>query len=222
MPPPWRRVIAIGIAVGVLALINASYASASLQPIPVPLAAPDLVPATADVRPSPAFEGDVLEVRATLANRGDVTAVYATLDLTDIRPDGKMVTIGQTPLTTPISPGNSIVVTMSRFLAVGAGLHMLTVRVGNVTPAESDGSNDVLAIPVSVGPAKAPPPPTPPSDGFRVEALASLGIGAILGFVLILFVIGATVLVVARRIPSAMEPPSPEPPDRSPPPIWPP
>ena len=75
-----------------------------------------------------------------------------------------------------VSPPNTMV-----FLAVGIGEHNLTIRVENVVPAEASAGNDALSNWMQVLPARTPPPPPPP-DGVRIEALATLGFGAFVGF----------------------------------------
>jgi hypothetical protein len=183
--------------------------------------APDLRPANLALSPVPAYEGDTVEVTVTVVNVGDTTAVSATIDLTDSRPNGEVISIGQTLLADPLAPGASTLVRTPKFFAVGAGEHTLTIRVGNVTPVEANGGNDALSMWMQVLPAKAPPPP-PPSDGVRVEALATLGFGAFVGFLFVIGIIAVVVVLLSRREPYAAVPPPPEPPDRSPPPIWPP
>ncbi len=205
---------------GSLALSGLLVASANpIHPILAQFA-PDLRPENPALSPVPAYEGDTVEVTVTVVNVGDTTAVSATIDLTDSRPNGEVISIGHTLLADPLAPGASTFVRTPKFFAVGVGEHTLTIGVGNVTPVEANGGNDALSMRMPVLPAKAPPPP--PSDGVRVEALATLGFGAFVGFIFVIGIIAVVVVLLSRREPYAAVPPPPEPPDRSPPPIWPP
>src|SRR5438309_863180 len=91
---------------------------------------------------------------------------------------------------------------------------------GGSSPAGSNASHDVLSLWMQVLPAKTSPPPPSSSDGLRAEALEALGVGAVLGFLLVVAAIGIAIALVARRRPTELEPPPPEPSDESPPPLW--
>jgi len=183
--------------------------------------APDLRPANPVVSPVPPYEGDVVEVTVTVVNVGDTAAISATVELIDSRPNGDVVRIGVTPLSDSLAPGASALVHTPQFLAVGLGEHNLTIRVENVVPAEASAGNDALSNWMQVLPARTPPPPPPP-DGVRIEALATLGFGAFVGFLFVIGVIAVVIVFLSRPEGSEMEPPPPEPPDRSPPPLRPP
>ena len=88
-------------------------------------------------------------------------------------------------------------------------------------PAEASAGYDTMSMWMQVLPARAPPPPPPP-DGVRIEALATLGFGAFVGFLFVIGVIAVVIVFLSRPEGSEMEPPPPEPPDRSPPPLRPP
>jgi len=182
---------------------------------------PDLRPANPVVSPVPPYEGDIVEVTVTVVNVGDTAAISATVELIDSRPNGDVVQIGVTPLSDSLAPGASALVHTPQFLAVGIGEHNLTIRVENVVPAEANAGYDTMSMWMQVLPARAPPPPPPP-DGVRIEALATLGFGAFVGFLLVIGVIAVVIVFLSRPEGSEMEPPPPEPPDRSPPPLRPP
>jgi hypothetical protein len=191
------------------------------QPAPS-LVAPDLRLANAEISPIPPYEGDIVHVSVTVANVGEIGALAASIDLLDARPNGEIVPIGRTDLSAPLGPGQSTVAAMPPFFAVRVGEHTLAIRLNNVTPAETNTNNDELSLWMQVLPARSAPPPPPPSDGLKAEGLAALGIGALLGFILVVVAIGIVVGVVARPRLAELEPPPAEPPDQSPPPIWPP
>jgi hypothetical protein len=184
--------------------------------------APDLRVAAPFVHPAPAYEGDIVDVSVTILNQGDATATAASIDLVDARPGGTTVPIGRSELTSPLAPGASVTVSMPPFVAVGVGLHTLSIRVGNVTPSEVRAGGGAISPPLEVLPKRASPLPPSPSDGVRIEGLETLGLGALLGLVVVILGIGVAVAAVGRRQSRELEPPPPEPPDRSPPPLWPP
>lgn len=185
-------------------------------------AAPDLRPAVPSIHPAPAYEGDIVEVSVLIVNQGNATATAASIDLIDVRPGGASVPIGRSDLATPLARGASVAVSMPSFIAVGVGSHTLTIRVGNVTPPELQPGGGAISIPLEVLRGRDSPPPPPPSDGIRIEGLETLGLGALLGFVVVILGIGVAVAAVGQRRSRELEPPPPEPPDRSPPPLWPP
>jgi hypothetical protein len=173
--------------------------------------------------PSPAYEGNFVGVSVVIVNQGDATATGASIDLVDIHPDGASVYIGRSELAAPLAAGDSVMLSMSQFIAAGVGSHTLTIRVGNVTPPEVQAGGGVISIPLEVLPAGSGSPPPPPSDGIHIEGLESLGLGVLLGFLAVVLGIGVAVAAVGRRHQSReLEPPPAEPPDRSPPPLWPP
>jgi len=204
-------------------LMASTLLTAGANPVHPALAqfAPDLRPANLAVSPVPPYEGDVVEVTVTVVNVGDTAAISATVELIDSRPNGDVVRIGVTPLSDSLAPGASALVHTPQFLAVGFGEHNLTIRVENVVPAEASAGNDALSEWMQVLPARTPPPP-PPADGVRIEALATLGFGAFVGFLFVVGVIAVVIVFLSRGERSEMEPPPPEPPDRSPPPLRPP
>ena len=185
-------------------------------------AAPDLRPVIPSINPAPAFEGDVVGVSVFIMNEGDMTATAASIDVVDLRPGGASVSIGQAELQSPLAPGASVAVDVPRFVAAGVGSHTLTIRVENVTPPEAQAGGGEISISFEVLPAQVTPPHPAPTDGIHIEALGTLGVGALVGFVVVILAIGVAVAALDRRASRELEPPPPEPPDRSPPPLWPP
>ena len=184
--------------------------------------APDLWLANPAVSPMPPYEGDVVHVTVTVANVGDIAASTAAVELIDLRPNGDIITIGRSSIANPLGPDQSVVLEAPPFFAVGTGEHTLTLRVTDVTPAESNASHGVFSMRMPVLPAEVSPPPPTSSDGLRAEALEALGVGAVLGFLFVVAAIGIAIAFVARRRAAELEPPPPEPRDESPPPLWPP
>lgn len=215
-----RGEIAIVLVFGSVLLLGCMNTSAT-SAITVQ-AAPDLRPAVPSIHPAPAYEGDIVEVSVLVVNQGNATATAAAIDLVDARPGGTSVPIGRSELASPLAPGASIAVSMPSFIAVGVGSHTLTIYVGNVMPPEVSAGGGAVSIPLEVLPARDSLPPPPPSDGVRIEGLETLGLGALLGFVVVVLGIGVAVAAIGRRRSRELEPPPPEPPDRSPPPLWPP
>ena len=222
--PPWQGRRGGGIAVvlgigGLLLLGCMGLGPVSALGIQ---AAPDLHPAVPSVNPAPAHEGEIVGVSVLVVNQGDATATAASIDLVDARPGGASVPIGRAELTSPLAPGASARVSLPPFVAADVGSHTLTIRIGNVTPAEVLPGGGEIAIPLEVLPPRTSSSPPPPSDGIHIEGLETLGVGALVGFVIVILGIGVAVAAVDRRRSEELEPPPPEPPDRSPPPLWPP
>ena len=209
-------------ALGIGFFLMAAAGIAGATPPVVSQVAPDLGLANPSVSPMPPYEGDVVHVTVTIANVGDVAAFTASVELIDSRPNGDVISIGRSSIPNPLGPLQSAVLEAPPFFAVGIGEHTLTLRVIDVTPAESNASHGVLSLWMQVLPAKTSPPPPSSSDGLRAEALEALGVGAVLGFLFVVAGIGIAIALVARRRPTELEPPPPEPSDESPPPLWPP
>ena len=221
--PNWAYLapfIAFALTLGAMAFAHLALA-AELPPIPADMT-PDLVPTTATVTPSPAYKGDVLQVSVTIENRGNATAMAATIQLIDARPNGDVVSIGSMRLQGPLVPDASVVVSTPPFVAAGVGPHTLTVGVDGVRPAEVNRENDALSIQISIQPTIVVPPPSPSSEESRVEAFQDLRNAAVLGIVIVALIVVITVLPPRPRVPEQWLPSPPEPPDRTPPPIWPP
>src|SRR3989475_7107 len=108
-----------------------------------------------DVTP---IEGQIAIVSITIANRGNATAEAATIEVTDQRPNGKVVSIGTTSLLASLEPEVSVVVYSPTFMAMGVGNHSLQIVVGNVTPAETDVEDNTLTIGMTVLSVTGPPP----------------------------------------------------------------
>ena len=193
-----------------------------VRPRPSPTGpAPDLLSTNAAASPSLPREGDVVTLSIVIMNHGNETADAATIDVTDVRPNGEMVRIGRSVLPEPLAAGASVTVYSEPFLAVGVGNHTLTIVVGNVTPSEIFRGDDMLTVHLTVIAAASPPPP-PPSRGISLETAVIVGGLSAAAFASL---VGAAILLRRPRESSSkgpLEPPPPEPADRSPPPIWPP
>ncbi len=183
---------------------------------PPPGGTPDLAPETASTIPAQPVEGEAVIVSITIVNRGSVAANAAILGASDVRPNGTVVPIGTTVLTSPLAPGASVVVYAPTFVAAAAGSHELQITIRSVSPPETDVADNALTIPMTVLPAMGPPPP--PIGGGVEAAIIAVGLAAAAVAALLI----ATWLLLMPREPGPLEPPPPEPPDDSPPPIRPP
>jgi len=183
---------------------------------PPPGGAPDLAPQSAILIPARPVEGERVSLSITIVNRGNVTAESALIDVWDMRPNGTVGSIGTAVLSTPLAPGDSVVLAPPSFVAAGVGNHELQVTIRSVTPAETDVADNTLAIDMTVVAVVKPPPN---GGGFSLDAaiFASGLAAAAVAAALI-----ATWLLLTPREPEPLEPPPPEPPDDSPPPIRPP
>ena len=182
---------------------------------PPPEGAPDLAPQAAEASPAQPVEGEIVSLSITIVNRGTVAAESALIDVSDVRPNGTIVSIGATALLTPLEPGTTVVVYGPSFVAEGVGEHEVQVTIRSVAPAETDVSDNTLTVPMTVLSATRPPP----NRGFSVDAALLAG-GLAAAAVAALLV--ATWLLLTPREMEPLEPPPPEPPDDSPPPIRPP
>ena len=185
---------------------------------PPPGGVPDLAPESAVTIPTQPVEGEIVSVSITVVNRGSVAADAAIIDISDVRPNGTIVPIGTSVLSTPLGLGDSVVVDSPSFVAADVGDHQLQIDIRSVTPAETDVEDNSLTISMTVLPAKGPPPP-PNEGGFSLDtALLAGGLAA----AAVAAVLVATWLLLTPRETGPLEPPPPEPPDDSPPPIRPP
>ena len=185
---------------------------------PPPGGVPDLAPESAVTIPTEPIEGESVSLSIRIVNRGTVAADAAIIDISDVRPNGTIVRIGTSVLSTPLEPGNSVVADSPSFVAAGVGDHQLKIDIRSVTPAETDTEDNTLTIGMTVLPAKGPPPP-PNEGGFSLDtALLAGGLAA----AAVAAVLVATWLLLTPRESGPLEPPPPEPPDDSPPPIRPP
>jgi len=205
-----------------LALASIGADASGVDP-PIADLSPDLMPNDTTMKPSPAYEGDILRLSVTVDNRGDTAALSAAIELTDVRPNGDAVFIGRASLTGLLAAGASVAVSMPSFVAAGTGMHTLTIRIADVMPSEVNTGNNALTVDMTVQAwNEVPPPPPPPAGGIRVEGLATLGIGITTG--LFAVALAAAIVTGLRRTrrKGPLVPPPPEPTDRNPPPIWPP
>jgi len=173
--------------------------------------APDLTPSAASTNPLSPLEGQVVSVAITIVNHGGATAESATIDVYDERPNGTTVPIGQVALGEPLASGASTTVYSQSFLAVQVGEHTIRVIIGNVTPVESNTSDDARVIAMTVRPSTGPGPTggeIPLATVAIILALLAAGIAAL---------IGAATLLRRPRKRGPLEPPPAEPPDQSPP-----
>src|SRR5881628_3786019 len=69
-----------------------------VEPKSPPTGAPDLTPSSASTIPAQPIEGQIAIVSIILANHGNATAEGATIDVTDQRPNGTVVSIGTASL----------------------------------------------------------------------------------------------------------------------------
>ncbi len=184
---------------------------------PPPGGAPDLAPESAVTIPTRPVEGESVSLSIKVVNGGSVAADAAIIEISDVRPNGTIVPIGTSVLSTPLEPGDSVVADSPSFVAVGVGDHQLQIEIRSVTPAETDTEDNTLAIGMTVVPAGPPPPPN--EGGFSLDtALLAGGLAA----AAVAAVLVATWLLLTPRETGPLEPPPPEPPDDSPPPIRPP
>src|SRR5881628_1002287 len=184
---------------------------------PPPGGAPDLAPESAVTIPTRPVEGESVSLSIKVVNRGSVAADAAIIEISDVRPNGTIVPIGTSVLSTPLEPGDSVVADSPSFVAVGVGDHQLQIEIRSVTPAETDTEDNTLTIGMTVVPAGLPPPPN--EGGFSLDtALLAGGLAA----AAVAAVLVATWLLLTPRETGPLEPPPPEPPDDSPPPIRPP
>lgn len=217
----WGLRFVLALAIGTMTISSVSADLAAIHPAQGELL-PDLVPASMSVSPSLAQEGDVLQISVTVENRGLGPAASATVGLIDLRPNGDVVPIGRTPLSSPLAPGASAYVAMPAFVAAVAGQHTLMIRVEDVMPDEANRDNDVLSIPIQIQSSAAPPPPLPSAGGLRVAIFEDLRFLTLLGVIVIVLVAALATLPFRRREDVELMPPPPDPPDEIPPPLWPP
>jgi len=188
-----------------------------VRPEPTPTGpAPDLTPSAASADPSSPLEDQVVGVAITIVNHGGATAESATIDVYDERPNGTTVGIGQVTLGEPLATGASTTVYSQSFLAVGVGEHTIRIVIGNVTPAESNTSDNAREISMTVRSSTGPGP----AGGEIPFATVAIIVGLIAAGIASL-VAAATFLRRPRKR-GPLEPPPAEPLDESPPPLHPP
>jgi hypothetical protein len=215
--PGWTLALAfvLGVAIASAPPVNASPRSS------VAASAPDLVLSEMGASPEIAHETEVVQLDVRIVNQGDMAAWAATVTFADAHPDGPVRPLGESSLSALLDPGTSVVLSHA-FVVAGVGNHTITARIVEVIPSESNTSNNLRFIRLTVRPAEGNPGGGPPSDTLRIEALQGLGIGGLI--VLIGLAIAGWAISVGARRPrdDALVPPPAEPPDRRPPPIWPP
>src|SRR3989475_4163603 len=172
---------------------------------PPPGGVPDLAPESAVTIPTQPVEGEIVSLSIRVANRGSIAADAALIDISDLRPNGTIVLIGTSVLSTPLGLGDSVVVDSPSFVAAGVGDHQLQIDIRSGTPAETDVEDNSLTISMTGLPAKGPPPPN--EGGFSLDtALLAGGLAAAAGAAVILV---ATWLLLTPREPGPLEPPPP-------------
>ncbi len=188
-----------------------------VRPEPTPTGpAPDLTPRAASTNPASPLEGQVVSVSITIVNHGGASAESATIDVYDERPNGTTVAIGQVVLGETLATGASTTVYSQSFLAVGVGEHTIRIVIGNVTPTESNTSDNTREIAMTVRPSMGPGPTggeIPFGTLTIILGLLAAGIAAL---------VGAATLLTRPRKRGPLEPPPAEPTDQSPPPLHPP
>src|SRR2546427_8203303 len=123
---------------------------------PPPGGVPDLAPESAVTIPTQPVEGEIVSLSIRVANRGSVAADAALIDISDVRPNGTIVPIGTSVLSTPLGLGDSVVVDSPSFVAAGVGGHQLPIDIPSGTPAEADVGGKKLTISITGLPAKGP------------------------------------------------------------------
>lgn len=185
-------------------------------------AAPDLVPSEIHLTPGEADAGERLQATVRVENVGDFAAWSATVEVTDLWPDGNAVEIGARRLSRSLGPGDSEVVPLPHFIAAGVGGHTLIVRIVDVVPEDENPTNDARTLHFLVRAPTNDPEVPPDGDGVRIAALEGLGLAGIV-VITVLALLGLVIVVAGRRRPKEpLTPPPAEPPDQAPPPIWPP
>ncbi len=176
---------------------------------------PDLVPLHATFMPAQPADGDTVTVSVTILNRGGAAAASATVDVTDVQPDGTTAFLRSSPLPGPVNASATVVFTSAPFRVSVVGNHTFSITVANVTPAEPASADHVLRMTLAVGPSGTGSPLN--AGGLSVSpivwGLAAAGVAA---------GAGAVFFLRRPRPPGPLEPPPAEPVDKSPPPIWPP
>jgi hypothetical protein len=221
--PSWPcpgSTLALALMLGV-AMATAIPAPASSR-TSVLAAAPDLVLTEMTPTPEVVHENEVVQLDVRIENQGDMAAWAATVTFVDVRPNGHGVPIGDSFLPSPLDAGESVVLSGPAFIAVGVGNHTVTARIDEVMPPDSETSNNLLVIRLTVRPAEGNPGTPQPSDTVRIEALQGLGIGGLVAIVTLAIAGWAISAGMRRSRDDSLVPPPPEPPDRRPPPIWPP
>src|SRR5437879_7607181 len=119
---------------------------------------PALTPQSASTTPAEQIDGQIAIMSITIANHGNGTADAAIIDVTDQRPNGTTLAIGNASLPARLAPQDSVVVYSPTFVASGVGNHSLQILVSNVTPEEKDVEDNTLTIRMTVLPVNGPPP----------------------------------------------------------------
>ena len=195
-------------------------ASVTIQvgtPPPPPVQAPDLVPIQVQLSPAAPRVNESVNATVVVLNRGGDEASAATVAAYDVPPNATAVDLGTVALPHALFPSQTASVVVGPFVFRTAGNHTLRIVLANVTPQETNSSNNELDLRVAVLP---PTTPTKPGGGGAGLGLSPLTTGLVLAAVAA--GAGAAYLFSRPRPPRSLEPPPPMPPDQSPPPIWPP
>ncbi|HII41288.1 MAG TPA: PKD domain-containing protein [Thermoplasmata archaeon] len=187
-------------------------------PPPPPAQAPDLVPIQGFMSPTAPQVNDSVNVTVVVLNRGGARADAADVVVYDVPPNGTAVEVGTVALPGPVAPSATASARVGPFAAVTAGNHTLRIVVANVTPPETDLTDNELDLRVSV---LAPSAPSKPGGGAGPGPAVSPA-AVVLAAAAAASALGAGYFLLRPSSKGPLEPPPATPPDRSPPPIWPP
>ena len=151
---------------------NECYGSASvtIHVLALPPPAPDVHPVFAVLDPTRPTVGDAVNLSVVLVNQGTAPATNATVEVTDLRPNGTLGFLGDVPAEEALPPSGTAVVVLGPFRADGVGNHTLRIEVKDVLPPEALPGHGMLNITMPV--VAAPPPPA--RKGPQIRLLAAM------------------------------------------------
>lgn len=182
--------------------------------------APDLVPVHAQLTPTTPQVNDTVRLTVVVLNRGGADADMATVVAYDLPPNGTALPVSTITLSGPVVPSQTASVTLSPFVPTVAGEHVLRILITDVSPAETNSSNNELDVRMTVLPSPSQPNGGGGGGGGGGSTVSPLVVG--LAIAATAAGLGAAYLFLRPAPVAPLEPPPPSPPDRSPPPIWPP